>query len=547
MPPSSLFALRLLGRPMPLPPKRLARKFKKPSMSASLTREQIEYLVAEANAKNQQRTKPWTAVPNPIPDTGIHTTPEAHPAVKHSSTSSVASHHSSSSAISSSVSVSASSSLHVPLFPATQGHPSVTIAPIVTAPSVNPQALAPAIPQTTTSNAAAPTPSRRLSGAAISLIAVASVCLLLSLVVAIKLCLRPPRRPRPVPSRPIVDPAFPEEDEIFRTKLEDSPVFGGKERLSERPNTSGLWQWTQYSAPNPNPSMLAPVSEKTQQEGSRDSQLSEGSVYPAPMQQVQNALNKAANRLSMASASIYPISPMVAPGQLVTSFTADGHSVIERVNPKVLQRSRSNTVSDRSRRDPPQAKPTRYSYGFAYDGAEVASPKLPMQSPPVPMPQGRTRVTSSYQPRTSHFPKRQQDENAKNGFGSPATIYPVSPQPTLYPDDSLSVRQVKRKPTPNKRTSRVLGRDEARGVTASPTADATAALGNLMLMDFGGTKQSALDGMGSMPSKLRCDDKPPRVPSPPPLPSLAQMGLEHENPEAYNTYRSATESIYKLY
>jgi hypothetical protein len=46
---------------------------------------------------------------------------------------------------------------------------------------------------------------------------------------------------------------------------------------------------------------------------------------------------------------------------------------------------------------------------------------------------------------------------------------------------------------------------------------------------------------------FRTDDKPPRVPSPPPMPSLTQMGLEHRNPEAYAEYRSPTYSIYGLY
>jgi hypothetical protein len=47
--------------------------------------------------------------------------------------------------------------------------------------------------------------------------------------------------------------------------------------------------------------------------------------------------------------------------------------------------------------------------------------------------------------------------------------------------------------------------------------------------------------------KKRVEDKPPRVPSPPLLPSLAQMGLAHTNPEAYTDYHSPTYSIYGLY
>ncbi|KAF8212144.1 hypothetical protein K438DRAFT_1806044, partial [Mycena galopus ATCC 62051] len=146
------------------------------------------------------------------------------------------------------------------------------------------------------------------------------------------------------------------------------------------------------------------------------------------------------------------------------------------------------------------------------------------------------------------------------GFGSPATVYPSSPQPTLYPDDSLSVVDAKRahkpvhkKPAPSNRTSRVFGR-AAENNGASPTVDATAALGNLMLMDFSGTGESTANlasassaTLAPRKSVFRSDDKPPRVPSPPPLPSLSQMALEHTNPEAYANYRSPTYSIYGLY
>ncbi|KAJ7063385.1 hypothetical protein C8F01DRAFT_1132805 [Mycena amicta] len=535
MPPSkrskpAMAFLRLPPSTMPSRPDRLARKYRNPTPTyTSLTREQIEYLVAEANAKTEQRNKQWKDVPDPIPDTAR--------AFALSTPTLVSRPHAS------------STSSHVPL-------PTSTLLLI----------------SASLESAPAQVSSRRLSGMAISLIAVAGVCFLLAVVVAIKLCIRPARRPRPVPSRPILNPSYPEDD-IFEIKLEDSPVFGGKERLSERPDNGGLWQWTQYSAGNQKTLPPQPLaSDKT--EKPRLSQVSAASTYPAPMQQVHNALNRAANRISLASASLYPASPAVPSAQLVTSFTADGHSVIERVNPKILQRSRSNTAGERSRRDPPQSKSTRYSYGFAYDGAEVVSPKLPMQSPTIPIPQGRTRIMSSYyaHPRTSHTVPTVQvgkagvhtsggQDKKLSAFDSPATIYPVSPQPTLYPDDSLSVveakrqiRPVRRTPTPNKRVSRVLGRDELRGVTASPTVDATAALGNLMLMDFSGTKQSAMD-VAVLPSSssssgkgtLRSDDKPPRVPSPPPLPSLAQMGLQHANPTEYAEYRSPTYSIYNLY
>ncbi|ESK94541.1 hypothetical protein Moror_8008 [Moniliophthora roreri MCA 2997] len=115
----------------------------------------------------------------------------------------------------------------------------------------------------------------------------------------------------------------------------------------------------------------------------------------------------------------------------------------------------------------------------------------------------------------------------------------LSPQPTLYPDDSLSVRE---------------SEPGTAGLT-TPPIDSGTVLGNLMLMEFGASSKSTgltegFDlGTSPMSSKAGSISKtgPPRVPSPPALPSLAQMGLEHANPEAYAEYRSATYSICGLY
>ncbi|KAI0306487.1 hypothetical protein B0F90DRAFT_1690294 [Multifurca ochricompacta] len=45
----------------------------------------------------------------------------------------------------------------------------------------------------------------------------------------------------------------------------------------------------------------------------------------------------------------------------------------------------------------------------------------------------------------------------------------------------------------------------------------------------------------------RADDRPPRVPSPPVLPSLTQMAMAHTNGQDYGDYRSPTYSLYGLY
>jgi len=93
----------------------------------------------------------------------------------------------------------------------------------------------------------------------------------------------------------------------------------------------------------------------------------------------------------------------------------------------------------------------------------------------------------------------------------------------------------------------------------SPTS-MSAALGSLMLQDFPSTATFAsfkssnnsnnvdpfanpVEPIMSTTRKKVAHDKPPRVPSPPPLPSLAQMALANADPD----YRSPTYSIYGYY
>ncbi|KAK7020543.1 hypothetical protein R3P38DRAFT_2630999, partial [Favolaschia claudopus] len=560
---SSSTSLRLLVR----------RNTKATPTPKSLTEEQIEEILAKVTDKNQQGiSQPWTAVPNPVPDTGIH------PAAVHRVQSlSLAEPTSSTSSQSVSSYLLQSPSLVTTSTSSTQSLITSTTAILTPGENQN-------------NNRSQSSTTHRLPTPAITLISIAGTFFLLAIFVTVKLCLYPPRRPRLVPSRPILDDPFP-SDEEFETKLEDSPIFGGKERLSERPGNSGLWTWTQYTTPANRPDSTAAVDHLSVQRkfsytassGKNNAsteavilpglQASVAPVYPTPMQQVHSTLTRAASQLSTVSA--YPAT-LSNDRNMVTSFTADGHPVMERITPRVVQRSRSSTVGDRSHLE--RLKVNRHSSGFAYDGAEIKSPTLPSM-PSVP---GRTRIKSSYyaHPRTSAMPPSQstkahlrhdnlpplhQKSASRStrdtkmvsplGFGSPATVYPSSPQPTLYPDDSLSIVEAKRahkpvhkKPPPSNRSSRIL---EQQGPPASPTVDATAALGNLMLLDFGGTGESAanLASASSMMLKKasRSDDKPPRVPSPPPLPSLTQMALEHANPEAYDSYRSPTYSIYGLY
>lgn len=503
-----------------------------------------------------------------------------------------------------------------------------------------------------------------ISVLAVTLLAVGAAFVLLGLFIVIKACSKPKRRQHIVPSLPIMADAFPPNE---RFAPDGSPIFGGKERVSPRPGSNGaLWAWTQY--PQPAFSIAKPTQAaygansqdggkpKTTFSGSNekaqylfaDHAHSQGVQTPAnsprqaPLQQVQTALTRAVSRLSTVSMSLYPGSPGATEVGLAvgnghnagTVYTADGHPAIKRVKSRAsLQRSRSHQENAKER----ESTFTRYSQGFAYDGADVTSPPM-SSSPSVPTiaiaPStssngGRSRIKSTYYapgsyPRTSAstaqipapppaktnitrspsnpfqsqtlppLPKsasrRDRDTHALTsalGLESPAIDrLPSSPQPTLYPDDSLSVigentqntnkRSIK-KPAPKYSGYGQLAASQSRFSLASPPLDSSAALGSLMLMDFGTSLGGQLDASishgqlasastatlfaahtgstslskfpvsNSKKNIYRSDDKPPRVPSPPALPSLAQMGLEHTNPDAYADYRSPTYSIYGLY
>ncbi|KAL6300128.1 hypothetical protein BKA93DRAFT_803035 [Sparassis latifolia] len=213
-----------------------------------------------------------------------------------------------------------------------------------------------------------------------------------------------------------------------------------------------------------------------------------------------------------------------------------------------------------------------------YDGAQVTSPvPSPNALPKSKSVQGRARVKTPYAPgvlRTSSSVSaflgrdpnpfedsqyilpplspalktdalRERDTRALASALGLASPPPPSPQPTLYPDDSITRRQ-----------SRVIGHGRGQSEAMSPSMEASARLGNLMLADFTSMASlpstRAISGSDQPPvrtksTRKRADDKPPRVPSPPPMPSLAQMALAHTNPQDYADYRSPTYSIYGLY
>ncbi|THH10697.1 hypothetical protein EW145_g1135 [Phellinidium pouzarii] len=129
------------------------------------------------------------------------------------------------------------------------------------------------------------------------------------------------------------------------------------------------------------------------------------------------------------------------------------------------------------------------------------------------------------------------------GLASPPPPSSCFSPVSIYPDDSLSVAHGHRSMRPMS--------EAPPSEMPSPTGT-HAALGSLMLQEFPSTATFASLRTGDpfadlLPKKKAqawsSSDKPPRVPSPPRLPSLSQMAMAQADPD----YRSPTYSIYGLY
>ncbi|KAI0928407.1 hypothetical protein AcW1_005660 [Taiwanofungus camphoratus] len=316
------------------------------------------------------------------------------------------------------------------------------------------------------------------------------------------------------------------------------------------------------------------------------------------IQQTSSVLARAANRVSTMSMSIYPGSPQSTQGSQGIGIAVGGSSPLTADGMPVLQRGISKPITRRLSKSRRSVRHSVLDKGQLADNASHSHGDYSsdvyggVASPMAPAPvlkksntiQGRARVKAPYAPgallrasstisafggsRSNPFEDtqyilpplspalksdalRERDTKALTSALGLASPPPLSPQPTIYPDDSVTLAGDRRRTRP---TSKV----RPHSVALSPGMEASARLGNLMLAEF--------SSMASLPStrtvvgvgestgvaktksaRKRADDKPPRVPSPPPIPSLAQMALAHTNPEEYADYRSPTYSIYGLY
>ncbi|KAG6376329.1 hypothetical protein JVT61DRAFT_2310 [Boletus reticuloceps] len=339
-----------------------------------------------------------------------------------------------------------------------------------------------------------------LSTTAIIALAVSGTLTLFIGVVLAILIKRPRRRRTPTPSLPMLhDGSFPDD----KVESEGSPIFGGKERSSPTLQTrsakgnTGLWTWTQYNSgiPKPAPTVtvtrsssrdqLLTVGQSTQQGGpgmvDNDASCVQGqnrgqysfigygnsnaiskTKSSIPLQPVQSAITRAVSRLSTVSMSLYPNSPGGYSqiggdvGVAIDGVTRDepGNIRVPRYKDRMMgTRNRTSMIAPGSAKD---AAALRRSQSFAYGGMEPTSP--PTASPNrVQLNGGRARIKSTYYtpgsyPRASAATpsygkqERMQVEGGESRRGGDLATalgltspIPPSPQPTLYPDDSMSV------------------------------------------------------------------------------------------------------------
>jgi hypothetical protein len=316
----------------------------------------------------------------------------------------------------------------------------------------------------------------QLSTTIITLLTLGGAFLIIAILIGVKLWIQPRRRSHPTPSLPILQDAFPQA----RKMGDESPLFGGKERLSSQTGNGGLpWAWTQYQSGIPKPVPAAKVSKsgETDQTPMRYSRLVDEppSVTHARQADITGILgtgkpntnyessdghpSKALSRLSTLSGLVHP-GPMyegpigIAVGGLESSGAESaGRGVNKRGSTRNMEKRRSTI------------------YGSPEGLAYTMSPRMPVVDGRGEdqgdgfLRQGRARVKAPY------------------GAGS---YFRGSASSNDEPNDEPNQKWV---------TPEVIGHHPV------------------------------------------IEDKPPRVPSPPVLPSLAQIA----------DYRSPTYSLYGLY
>ena len=404
------------------------------------------------------------------------------------------------------------------------------------------------------------------------LIAIGSTCVLVCAFVFARFCLlRKLKRARPpTPSAPI---------------LQDSPLFGGKDRFA---------RWSDASFGNL-ASMASAKAGLGLGKNNGWKPLNDGNIVNEKPVVVVPRFPQPA----VSPASVYPQTPATPAERIAVALEQTPPSISVMPPPNLPPTSNAKRSKDERRR-------SRHSIASSmYGGVEMHSPipSLPYLSPcavaspgkstgNVPSRPSRERIQAPYNrksdntgsrqlpkaqtaqrlgkdepliqysiPTVKSMERKERDTKALTtalGLSSPTTAQlsqtqqPVScfSPASVYPDDSISRRETR-----------------ASYITDTPSGRMHAAIGSLMLQEIPFPSAATLTNMPPLPppplditkkqpqkpaahlpvshtqASTRIDARPPRVPSPPPLPSLAQMAMQGSNPD----YHSPTYSIYGLY
>lgn len=355
------------------------------------------------------------------------------------------------------------------------------------------------------------------------------------LFVIIKIRNRPKRRMHPTPSLPVLQDAFPDREKPLG---EDSPVFGGRERFSASlgRGEKDKWTWTQYQSNKDTRDVFADPLEK--------------GTYLHPTAQPRKQPSLLSRSFSHFSAiSTYTSKSEVAGLLQGPSFTADPFA--DRPKLRNSYRNDRNTIRI-SVRDCDADEPENPLY---YGEAEVMP--VVVQAPPATLTTGRERIKAPYT--VGSCPSM----NSISPCIVPSTSNESDPfQDTPFLDTPYIKTDARRERdtqaltaalglhSPGSRRSSVFTRsqlylDDDRSTMPGSPIDAGVHLGNLMMSDYLATPLSPVMPLRT-PGRNRVNDKPPRVPSPPPMPTLAQMAMSG-NEADYDTYRSPTYSLYGIY
>jgi len=384
---------------------------------------------------------------------------------------------------------------------------------------------------------------------------------------------------------------------------DESPLFGGKERLSSQPgNTAVPWTWTQYQTDMPKPAPVASIlkSDTMNQTSRKYSRLVDGSqtlfqptiqgalAKPGTTNQSSDGHpKKALSRLSSLSGVVYSAPMYESTGQENIGIALSSGQGDLEFGGSAAREHRKRASARQSVRNIDKRRSTIYGSpeGLAYTMSPSISPgddgrddsdgssrqgRAPVKAPYVAGSYLRGSGTMGPDrslPEVNPFgdsgngaytlpPTPSSSVGKETKLKGGAVLAPdpsASPGFCLYPDDSLSVTEDRNWAVPKlvkgqeyTYDSQGIGEDgedsitvadgELSGATTSPGV----ATRRLSLMNSRAQEQQ-------MEKLRRTDDRPPRVPSPPVLPSLAQMAMAHTNGQDYGEYRSPTYSLYGLY